>query len=153
MAKQQSPIYEQLKQDHQVVKQILEKMEASGEKAIKERQRLMGQLKKELLAHAHAEEHVLYHELEQHKESKSLALEAEEEHQVAEKLLADIEQTDPADEHWLAKVKVLKELIEHHIEEEEAEMFSQAREVLDEDVAVKLGQRFEQEKKQEQQRL
>lgn len=150
---QKKEIYDQLRQDHVKVKQVLEKMVATSEKATKERVRLLNLLKKELLAHAHAEENVLYHELEQHKESKEIALEGEEEHHVAEHVLAELEQTDPADPHWKAKAKVLKELIEHHVEEEEEELFPQAQQLLDPEQAQEMGRRFLQQKQQEQERL
>ncbi len=146
----QRGIYEALKKDHEVVKQVLQKMEATSNKALKERRRLVNLLKKELLAHAHAEEHIFYAELERHRESRTPALEAEEEHHVAEQLLLDLEKTDPQDERWLAKVKVLKDILEHHIQEEEQLLFAQAQQLIDQDQARVLNQRFRQEKKQEQ---
>lgn len=150
---QQAPIYDQLKQDHDKVRDILKKMVDSGSGAIKTRQQLVEKLRRELLAHSHAEEHVLYQELEQHKESMELAVDGEEEHHLVEHLLDELQQTEPDNPHWIAKAKLIQSLIEHHVSEEEEQMFPQAQQVLNERQAEELGERFKQEKQQEQQRM
>lgn len=148
-----SSIYDQLKKDHEQVKQILEQMMSSKATQKARRRDLVARLKQELLAHAHAEKKLFYSELEHHEESRDIALEGEEEHHAVEALLKELERTDPADEHWEAKVSVLKEMLSHHIEEEESEMFSAAHEVLDREVEQRLAQRFPQQKQQERKRL
>lgn len=145
--------YDQLKQDHSGVKQILQDMLSSKESQKAKRRELVAKLRKELLAHAHAEERMFYSELEQHGESKEIAFEAEEEHHAAETLLRELESTDSSDEHWLAKATVLNEMVCHHIEEEEGEMFEQAHKVLAGDQEAELLQRFQTEKQQEMRRL
>lgn len=146
-------IYERLKQDHRVVEKILQEMVESEESDTQRRGELVDRLKQELLAHAHAEEKLLYTELERHKESHDLALEAEEEHHAAEVLLKELAQTDPGHEHWKAKATVLKELIHHHIEEEEDEMFSKAHDVLDAGQEKQLAEGFEEQKEREKRKL
>lgn len=146
-------IYEQLKKDHQVVRKLLDDMLESKETQKARRQELVERLKRELLAHSHAEERLLYNELEHHKASHDIALEGGEEHHVAEKLLLELEQTPPEDEHWLAKATVLKEMVCHHIDEEEDELFSTAHEVLDDQQAQVMLQQFRKEKQQEMKRL
>lgn len=152
MAKDGS-IYEILKQDHRVVQDILEKMVKSKSSDGEQRRQLLAKLKEEFIAHAHAEEHLLYQELEHHKASHDLALEAEEEHHAAEQLLHELEQTDVADDHWKAKATVLKELIAHHIEEEESEMFDKAHKVLGDQMEHRMAEQFQQEKQAEQRRI
>lgn len=152
MASQPS-IYDQLKKDHKVVQEIMQDMVESGDGAEKTRKELVVKLRRELLAHSHAEERLLYQELERHETSHDIALEGEEEHHAAELLLRELEQTDVRDEHWKAKAKVLQELLRHHIEEEENNMFKKARSVLDEDEATSMGRRFQEEKQQEERRL
>jgi hemerythrin-like domain-containing protein len=61
----------------------------------------------------------------------------------------DIEQTEPTDEKWLAKVTVLKELVEHHVEEEESEIFKAARKTFDKKQLDQMGEQFEAAKEQE----
>lgn len=152
MASQQS-IYDQLKKDHQAVQRIMQDMVESGDGAEKTRQDLVEKLRRELLAHSHAEERLLYQELERHEKSHDIALEGEEEHHAAELLLKELEQTDVRDAHWKAKAKVLQELLRHHIEEEESNIFQKAQAVLDEGEATSMARRFQQEKQQEEKRL
>jgi hypothetical protein len=67
--------------------------------------------------------------------------------------MGELEATDVTDETWGAKFKVMKENIEHHIEEEEGEMFKQARAVFDADELEELGTRMEELKKRASQEI
>jgi hemerythrin superfamily protein len=138
-----------LKEDHKEVNDLLEQMSETTERAAKKRQQLFEQMKTALLAHAHAEQEVFYKPLLEKGDDSDTMLEAEVEHQVVERLLMDIEQTDPSDEKWLAKVTVLQELIEHHVKEEEKEIFKLARETFEKDELEQMGQAFEARKEQE----
>jgi hemerythrin-like domain-containing protein len=138
-----------LKADHQKVAGILEKLEGTTERATKGRDELFAQLKSELDVHSRIEETILYPALEEYEETRDIALEAYEEHAVVKQLLEDLESSNKADEHWTAKFTVLKENIEHHVEEEEGEMFTKARKVLSEEDINKLGERLEAAKKVE----
>jgi hemerythrin-like domain-containing protein len=138
-----------LKADHQKVAGILEKIESTTERATKGREELFAQLKSELEVHTRIEETILYPALEEYEETRDIALEAYEEHAVVKQLLEDLDSSDKADEHWTAKFTVLKENIEHHVEEEEGEMFTKARKVLSEEDINKLGERLEAAKKVE----
>lgn len=138
-----------LKEDHKEVNDLLEQMCNTTERAAKKRQQLFEQMKAALLAHAHAELEVFYMPLLEKGDDEDMMLEAEVEHEVVERLLMDIEQTDPTDEKWLAKVTVLQELIEHHVKEEEKEIFKMARETFERDELEQMGQEFEARKEQE----
>ena len=67
-------------------------------------------------------------------------LEAYEEHAAAKNLMHVLEQTDPKDETYRAKLQVLSEMIDHHVKEEETELFKQARALLSQDELVEIGE-------------
>lgn len=138
-----------LKSDHEKVAGILDRLEATTERALKTREDLFAQLKTELDIHAHIEETILYPVLEKAEESRDITLEAYEEHRLVKQLLGELEAAAKDDEQWTAKFTVLKENIEHHVEEEEGEMFKKARKVLSEDEIETLGTRLEEAKKKQ----
>ena len=77
-------------------------------------------------------------------------LEGYEEHHVVDLIMDEIAGEPVTDETWAAKVKVMKENVEHHVEEEEDKMFPQARKLFAEEELEKLGEQVEQRKQQEQ---
>ncbi|HWN07719.1 MAG TPA: hemerythrin domain-containing protein [Pyrinomonadaceae bacterium] len=132
-----------LKADHKKVAGILEKLDATTERGVKTREELFTQLKSELDLHAQIEETILYPALEKADETREITLEAYEEHRLVKQLLKELESMDKSEEQWTARFTVLKENIEHHVEEEEDEMFKKARKVLSEEEAEDLGARLE----------
>jgi hypothetical protein len=138
--------FELLKSDHEKVAGILEKIEGTTERALKTREELFTQLKTELDIHAAIEEKIFYPVLEKAEESRDITLEAFEEHRLVKQLLGELESGSKDDETWTAKFTVLKENIEHHVEEEEGEMFKQARKVLSKAEIEELGTRMEKAK-------
>lgn len=138
--------FELLKSDHEKVAGILEKIEGTTERALKTREELFTQLKTELDIHAAIEEKIFYPVLEKAEESRDITLEAFEEHRLVKQLLSELESESKDDETWTAKFTVLKENIEHHVEEEEGEMFKQARKVLSKAEIEELGTRMEKAK-------
>jgi hemerythrin-like domain-containing protein len=132
-----------LKKDHDAVKKLLKDLEDTTERAVKTREEMFGRLKFALTVHEQMEEAILYPALKQHAEAKDIVLEAYEEHDVVDKVLSDLETTPFDDESWHAKLKVMSENLHHHIEEEEQEMFEQARKVFDRDVLASLGQQMQ----------
>jgi hemerythrin-like domain-containing protein len=135
-----------LKSDHEKVAGILDKIEGTTERALKTREELFTQLKTELDIHANIEETIFYPVLEKAEESRDITLEAFEEHRIVKQLLNELEAEAKDDEKWTAKFTVLKENIEHHVEEEEGELFKKARRVLSEEEIEELGARMEQVK-------
>lgn len=135
-----------LKTDHEKVAGILEKLEGTTERALKTREELFTQLKSELDVHAAIEESIFYPVLEKADESRDITLEAFEEHRLVKQLLGELEAEAKDDETWTAKFTVLKEQIEHHVEEEEGELFKKARKVLSEEEIDELGTRMEEAK-------
>jgi hemerythrin-like domain-containing protein len=138
-----------LKADHKKVAGILEKIDSTTERGVKTREELFTQLKTELDVHARIEETIFYPELEKADETHDITLEAFEEHRLVKQLLAELETMDKGDEQWTARFSVLKENVEHHVEEEEGEMFPKARKVLSNEQAEILGTQMEEAKKAE----
>jgi hemerythrin-like domain-containing protein len=138
-----------LKADHKKVAGILEKIDSTTERGVKTREELFSQLKTELDVHARVEETIFYPELEKADETHDITLEAFEEHRLVKQLLGELEAMDKGDEQWTARFSVLKENVEHHVEEEEGEMFPKARKVLSNEQAEILGTRMEEAKKAE----
>jgi iron-sulfur cluster repair protein YtfE (RIC family) len=135
-----------LKDDHEKVAGILEKIDGTTERATKGREELFAQLKNELDVHTRIEEEILYPALEEFEETRAISLEAYEEHALVKQLLEELAAAPKDDEQWTAKFTVLKENIEHHVEEEEGEMFQKARTVLSEDEIETLGERLQEAK-------
>jgi hemerythrin-like domain-containing protein len=136
-----------LKDDHDRVKKMLEELDATTERATKTRTEMLAKLKQELTIHEAIEEEIFYPALKEHAEAKEIVLEAYEEHDVVDTIMTEIEQTPVEDERWGAKLTVMKENLEHHIDEEEGEMFKQARQIFDEDALVALGEQMAARKK------
>ena len=132
-----------LKADHDKVKQLLTRLEDTTERAAKTRAELFATIKGELTVHEIIEEEIFYPALKAHPKTKDIALEGYEEHHVVDMVMAEIEGLPFDDEKWGAKFKVMKENIEHHIEEEEGDMFVKTRQVFDEDDLDALGRRMQ----------
>lgn len=131
-----------LEQDHRLVEQILAEGEKTTERGEKTRTELFARLKTELTIHEQIEEEVLYPALREVAKAKDIALEAYEEHHVVDEILAELEATPPSDETWGAKFTVAKENLEHHIQEEETEMWKAARQEFSADELEQMGARM-----------
>jgi hypothetical protein len=143
-------VFELLKSDHKKVSGIFEKLEPTTERATKTREELFTQLKQELDIHAHIEETIFYPEIKREAETRAITLEGFEEHHVIKTLLKELAAMSVESEQWTAKLKVLKENVEHHVEEEEGEMFSKAKQVLSDERIEQLGEQMEAEKQKQQ---
>ena len=131
-----------LKADHDRVKKMLDEGETTTERGVKTRTELLETLKREMMIHERIEEEIFYPALKEHPRARDIVLEGYEEHHVVDEIMGELERTDVTDETWGAKFKVMKENIEHHIEEEEGEMFKTARSVFDRDELERLGARM-----------
>ena len=132
-----------LKQDHDRVKKMLAELDATTERAEKTRSEKIAKLQSDLAIHEAIEEEIFYPALREHAEAKEIVLEAYEEHDVVNTIMSEILRTPVDDETWGAKLTVMKENLEHHIEEEEGEMFEKAREIFDRDALESLGERMQ----------
>ena len=140
---------EMLKQDHQRVKDLFETFEGTGDRAFRQKQEIAEQVFHELEVHTKLEEEIFYPAVQARggKEGEELVAESEQEHHVVDVLMREMRKLDPKDEEWEAKFQVLMENVQHHIEEEEGEMFPMAQEKLG-DTLNSLGTKME-ERKQE----
>jgi hemerythrin superfamily protein len=131
-----------LKKDHNKVKALLAELESTTERGVQTRQRLFAEMKAELTVHETIEEEIFYPELKAHPKAKDLVLEAYEEHNVVDTLMGELSSLSVEDETWGAKAKVMQENLEHHIEEEEGELFDKAEQVFDDAELEDLGRRM-----------
>ena len=131
-----------LESDHRKVKKLMGEIEPTTERGVKTREELFTKLRGELEVHEAIEEEIFYPALKEHPKAKDLVLEAYEEHNVVDMVMGEIEDVAFDDETWGAKFTVLKENLEHHIEEEESDMWKQARAVFDDDELNELGDRM-----------
>ncbi|QQS23088.1 hemerythrin domain-containing protein [bacterium] len=132
-----------LKEDHKAVDELFEKLSDTTENALKTREELFTKLNDSLTRHAELEEAVLYPALEEIRKTHDITMEAFEEHHVAKLLLSELSNLDVDTEEWTAKLKVLQENIEHHVDEEESDMFKKAQSALTEEQQEALAKDME----------
>ena len=128
---------ELLKQDHRKVSELFDKVEATESE--KEHERLFEQIRTELETHTHIEETVLYPAFQKHEELKDIVLEAYEEHKQVKTLIREIGRLSDGSERFDAKLKVMGENVEHHVEEEENEMFPKVKQLFSGEELEQLG--------------
>lgn len=118
---------------------MLKQGEKTTERAVKERTELLNALTTELNLHELVEEKILYPALKAHPEARDIVLEGYQEHHIADVLTQELHTLPAGDERWGAKFKVLKESLEHHIQEEEGDMFRKARGIFSREDLQALG--------------
>lgn len=131
-----------LKSQHATVKRLLRELNETG--SVKQRERLCGELEQQVKMHAQIEEEVFYPAFKaaahkQDPESENLFYEAAEEHHLVDIELPSLKTANTKSPEWEAKAKVLQDLIEHHIREEEGQMFAAARKLFDDEQLRQLG--------------
>jgi hemerythrin-like domain-containing protein len=135
-----------LQADHERVKALLTQLSESTDRAVKKRTELVAKLEMEIAIHTRLEEDILYPAFKKAggKEQDEMYYEAKEEHRTVDSLvLPDLKQTDPTTPEFAGRAKVVKELLEHHIKEEETEMFPQAKKLLGNATLQELGKQME----------
>ena len=140
-----------LKEDHKKVKGLFADLEKSSMRGGPRAQKLVAQIDKELTIHTTIEEEIFYpafRDAVRSKDDKKMYYEAKEEHHVVKLVLPEVKEGGMAVEEFAAKCKVLKELVEHHADEEEKEMFPEARKALSRAELQELGERMAARKKE-----
>lgn len=136
-------IYDLLKKDHREVKHLFQRIEECLEnQQYSEAEATFEELRMELTAHAKAEQESFYEPLfllSREKEGKDLAWEGEEEHHVIALLLNELSRMEIDDGSWKAKVKVLSEIVDHHVQEEEGDIFKEAKKCFSNAEAQKIA--------------
>ena len=133
-----------LKEDHKAVKRLFRQFEKTRKDAtVQAKRALVDTIVKELTTHAYIEETIFYPAARASvPETDDHVLESVEEHHVVAWLMSEVAKLDPADETFDAKVTVLIENVEHHVEEEEQEFFPEVRKALGRNRLAELGERM-----------
>ena len=135
-----------LKRDHQKVRGLLKRLESRPDEDLFE------QIQSELKVHTQSEEEIFYpayrDAVEGKQQQEKLYYEALEEHHVVDMVLPEIQSSSEESPEFAAKAKVLRDLVEHHIEEEEKDMFPKAQRAMGREELRDVGMRL-QERKQE----
>jgi hemerythrin superfamily protein len=141
-----------LKADHKAVRDLLSELADTTPRATKKRAELLGKIRVQLKAHTTIEEEIFYpafHASGNKSEDAKMFFEALEEHRAAGDLvLPDLLATDVSSEKFSGRAKVLKELVTHHADEEEKEMFPRAKELFDKKQLDDLGEKMAARKEQ-----
>lgn len=127
-----------LKEQHREVADLFEEFEEAKDDA-EAKERLFTEIADKLVVHATIEERHFYPAVKA-KRTEDILLESLEEHLSIKRVLADLLDLDATDATFAAKVKVLQEQVEHHVEEEEEELFPKVKKALDEDELIALAQ-------------
>jgi hemerythrin superfamily protein len=121
---------ELLTQQHREVEEMFERFEKMTDRAKVSKKKLADEICNALIMHTTIEEEIFYPATrEASEDTEDMVDEAVVEHASAKDLIAQIMEMDPDDDLYDAKVKVLSEMIEHHVEEEEKEMFPKTRQL------------------------
>ena len=136
-------ITQKLHQDHQKVEEIFRKLKDTTEGAEKTRTDLCQKLKHELLAHAEFEEAVFYPAVREGDGVGSKVEEAMKEHDQVKRMLSEIEQMDATSAEFMDKITELERAVQHHVDEEENEIFPAAKKVIDEEEGEQMSSRHD----------
>lgn len=140
-------LYQMLIQDHRTVDELFEKIEKSGENAVKTRQQLFEKLRHALETHTQIEEQIVYPDFKKHDGMKRFIGEALEEHNEVKTMLRRLGAMAPDSADWSKRIGELKKAVQHHVREEENEMFPAARKEIGREESEALAKRVEQMRK------
>ncbi len=137
-----------LKDDHARVRELFKQFEEAGENAHVKKQKIAEKTFAEITVHSQLEEEIFYPAVRATGEKgEELVLAGIEEHRIADFMLERLHETQPDDESFEAKYKVLTESVEHHLKEEEREMFPHAKKALGDELD-QLGSEMHERKPQ-----
>jgi hemerythrin superfamily protein len=137
-----------LKNDHKTVSGLFAKFDKLGDRAEKSKRDLVDKIIEELSIHAAIEEQIFYPAVRAAvPEVEDDVLEGLEEHHIVKWVLSELDGMSPSDERFDAKVTVLKENVEHHVEEEENDWFPKVRAALGRTALQEMGAAMEKAKK------
>lgn len=137
-------IFELIKTDHRQVEELFSQIESA--KDSKKLDQYYKQIYSELNIHAQAEELTFYPTMRDHEGTEELVEEAEEEHTEVKVLLEQMKSLEPTSAEFKAKIKELKAAVEHHVQEEENEIFSQVRQCMSDEELNQLATEFQEVK-------
>jgi hemerythrin-like domain-containing protein len=134
---------ELLKQDHQEASGLMDELETADKGNAGSTKQLFTKLKDALTLHTQIEEQIFYPALEQHEETKDMIGEAFSEHKEVKEMLEEMATMKPGSDDFMDKLTELRDSIEHHVEEEENEMFPKAESVLGQSRMQELGRQMQ----------
>lgn len=139
-------IYARIKQDHDHFRELFREL-CGGKLSSERRDALFDELKRGVWTHNKIEEAIFYNPLMDRRKTRGESLEALNEHHISNTLIEEMESIPKDNEMWASKLGVLKENLDHHMQEEESEVFEEARKVLSDDRAKEMGEDFDRRKK------
>lgn len=143
-----TPIYELLKSDHDTHRELLKKIEeTSGDS--KERRELWGKFYCDVGAHAAAEEETFYGPMIETTDGQPHARHSVAEHKELDDIMQELNEMEMSSPGWLTRFKTLRHRYEHHIDEEEQDIFPCAKEALGADSSGEMGKDFKARKSAE----
>lgn len=145
-------VFDKILEDHKEIRSMFEKARSKATSDLDASVKAFHELHDELISHHEAEEHTVFKPLVESEKTKSITQEAIEEHTSIDEYLAKVKQSHKS-ERWEAKLSVLKELVDHHLQEEEESLIPKGREVLNEEQQTSLGEEFEKEHKKQLEKL
>lgn len=136
-------IYEALSKDHREFERLLDRLLEASKAKDDSWKGILDELRRGVLAHAHAEEAVFYNALREADQSKGLVMHSYGEHAMAETEMRALGAAKLVDASWTSMVEKLRKDLVHHIQEEESKVFDAARQVFSEEEARQIGEAFE----------
>lgn len=136
-------IYDALSKDHREFERLLDRLLAASKSDNDEWKSVLDELRRGVVAHAHAEEAVLYNSLREADQAKGLVMHSYAEHLKAETEMRALGAAKLIDANWTSMVEKLRHDLLHHIQEEESRVFAAARQVFTDGEATQLGAAFE----------
>ncbi len=141
--KEASPndVVELILRDHKPLKKLI-KILKNAEGTFAKKRPAFAEFAELLMAHAKPEEQSLYVHMKEGTELRSEGFEGDTEHAIADQLVEEIKELTNDRDEWMAKVKVLAELVEHHIEEEEEDMLPDVRKEFGAEERAQIGKEY-----------
>jgi hemerythrin superfamily protein len=130
-------IFSIIKQDHVEFLKTLNRMGTTSDSRTRGQEFAL--LRQSLLPHAKAEEVILYSVIQ----DQNTRLKAEEEHHVMERIIIDMKNIQLSDERWAAKLSVLKDILDHHLRDEESAIFKMAKDRVSKGQALEMAEKFQ----------
>lgn len=142
MKQKSHELFSLIKADHHKVDSLFAKLEKTTERASKTRTELYAELRHELTVHAQAEEKAFYPDLKACETTEDIGFESVEEHGLMKFLLQKLDKTSVESKEWSAQITALKEVVEHHVEEEEEQMFPKMKKAFSTEELDEFASRF-----------
>jgi hemerythrin superfamily protein len=132
-------IVDLIKDDHEQIMELIERVEASSDDDVETREELFDELRNFLEAHTNAEETALYERLSDEEETRERVLESYEEHQLVSEILLSLQELEVNDDDWMNKFSVLRENVEQHADMEESILLPKAMKLIPGDEREQLA--------------